>query len=308
MNRFFETLYDGYGQTFDIEEVLYEEKTEHQHVLIFQNVLFGRVMALDGVVQTTEKDEFIYHEMLAHVPILAHGRVSRVLIIGGGDGGMLREVLKHRGIQSVVQVEIDRRVVDLCREYLPGHSQGAFEDPRLQLVFDDGLHYVETTEEQFDVIIADSTDPIGPGEGLFGNAFYGACKHRLSPGGILATQNGVAFMQGHEVRTTAGHLRSLFKDWHFFTAAIPTYVGGCMAFGWATDDPALRSIQVEVLQKRAAGLSTRYYTPQIHAAAFALPRYVLEAVGKVAAVMLGSRKNKFADLKGSVALPARRKN
>ncbi len=282
MNRFIETLYRGYGQAFDIEEVLYEEKTGHQHLLIFRNAHFGRVMVLDGVVQTTEKDEFIYHEMLTHVPILSHGRASRILIVGGGDGGMLREAVKHRGIQTVVQVELDRKVVDLCRKYLPAHSQGAFDDPRLQLVFDNGLHYVQTTAEQFDVIIVDSTDPIGPGEALFRRDFYTACKRRLLPGGILVTQNGVAFMQLDEVKTTARHLHDLFADWHFFTAAVPTYVGGCMTFGWATDDPVLRQVPLAELRERfqAGRLSTRYYNPEIHFAAFALPQYVLEAIGK----------------------------
>jgi spermidine synthase len=194
---------------------------------------------------------------------------------------MLREVTKHRGLQSVVQVELDRRVVDLCRQYLPGHSQGAFDDPRLQLVFDDGLHYVETTAKRFDVIISDSTDPIGPGEALFSGAFYQACKRCLAPGGILVTQNGVAFMQADEVRATAGHLRGLFADWHFFTAAVPTYIGGCMVFGWATDDLALRRVSVDELRTRcqAGNLATRYYTPEIHCAAFALPQYVRETIG-----------------------------
>jgi len=284
MNHFTETLYDGYGQQFRIDELLYEEKTAHQHLLIFHNDLFGRVMALDGVVQTTEKDEFIYHEMLAHVPVLAHGRVSRVLIVGGGDGGMLREVLKHRGVESVTQVELDRKVVDLCRQYLPNHSQGAFEDPRVALVFDDGLHFVSSTDRQFDVIISDSTDPIGPGEALFSADFYRACKHRLKPGGVLVTQNGVVFMQPDEVRTTANHFRNLFADWHFFTAAIPTYVGGSMNFGWGTDDPALRRIPGDTLRERfqEAGITTRYYTPEIHRCAFTLPQHVLDAIDKTA--------------------------
>ena len=282
MNRFTETLYDGYGQEFQIDELLYEAGTGHQHLVIFRNARFGRVMALDGVVQTTERDEFIYHEMLAHVPILAHDRVSRVLIIGGGDGGMLREVCKHSDIQSVVQVEIDRKVVDLCREYLPGHSQGAFDDPRVRLVIDDGLHFVKTTPEKFDVIISDSTDPTGPGRVLFSGDFYRACKRCLAPGGILVTQNGVVFMQLDEVKSTAKHLRGLFADWHFFTAAVPTYIGGCMTFGWASDDFALRHTPIADLRQRyaAAGLATRYYNPEIHFATFALPQYVLEAVGK----------------------------
>lgn len=282
MNQFFETLYRGYGQVFNIEEVLYEEKTAHQHLVIFRNAYFGRVMALDGVVQTTEKDEFIYHEMLAHVPILAHGEVSRVLIVGGGDGGILREVLKHPKVQTVVQVELDRQVVDLCRKHLPDHSQGAFDDPRLELVFDDGLNFVKTSARQFEVIISDSTDPIGPGEALFSRDFYAACKRCLRPGGVLVTQNGVVFMQREEVRTTAGHLQELFADWHFFAAAVPTYVGGIMTFAWATDDPALRRVPPASLRSRfqAGRLATRYYNPEIHRAAFALPQYVLEAIGK----------------------------
>jgi spermidine synthase len=282
MKRFLETLYDGYGQQFRVDELLYEEKTDHQHLVIFRNARFGRVMALDGVVQTTEKDEFIYHEMLVHVPVLAHGRVSRVLIVGGGDGGILREVLKHSAVQAVIQVEIDRKVVDFCREYLPGHSRGAFEDPRLRLVFDDGLNFVKTTAEQFDVIIVDSTDPIGPGETLFRREFYSACKRCLLPGGVLVTQNGVVFMQPDEVLTTAGHLGGLFEDRYFYTAAIPTYVGGLMTFGWATDDPSLRRQPLAELRSRyREGIfATRYYNPEIHQAAFALPQYVLEAIGK----------------------------
>jgi len=282
MNRFRETLYDAYGQAFTVDEILFEEKTDHQHLLIFRNARFGRVMVLDGVIQTTEKDEFIYHEMLAHVPILAHGQVSRVLIVGGGDGGMLREVLKHRGVQSVIQVELDSKVVALCRQHLPNHSQGAFDDSRIELVYADGLHFVSSTDRQFDVIISDSTDPIGPGEALFSENFYRACKRCLTRGGILVTQNGVVFMQPEEVQATANHLRGLFRDWHFFTAAIPTYVGGSMTFGWATDDPALRRIPIDTLSERfqEAGIAPRYYNPEIHHGAFALPQYVLAAVGK----------------------------
>ena len=282
MNRFQETLYDAYGQAFTVDDVLFEEKTDHQHLLIFRNARFGRVMVLDGVVQTTEKDEFIYHEMLAHVPILAHGEVNCVLIVGGGDGGMLREVLKHRSVQTVTQVELDNRVVTLCQKFLPNHSQGAFDDSRVELVFADGLHFVSSTKRQFDVIISDSTDPIGPGEALFSADFYRACKGRLTPGGVLVTQNGVVFMQPDEVQATADHLRGFFTDWHFFTAAIPTYVGGCMTFGWATDDTKLRRETADTLQKRykASRIDTRYYNPDIHMAAFSLPQYVLTAIGK----------------------------
>ena len=200
-SEYLETLYEGYGQRFRMEKLLHEVRTEHQHLVIFQNPRMGRVMALDGVIQTTEADEFIYHEMLTHVPILAHGSVKRVLIIGGGDGGMLREVTKHAGVEHIAMVEIDGTVVDMCKAFLPNHSSGAYDDPRLNLVIDDGMRFVATTTEKFDVIISDSTDPIGPGEVLFSENFYQACHRCLNEGGILVTQNGTPFMQIEEVKS-----------------------------------------------------------------------------------------------------------
>ncbi|NUU37433.1 polyamine aminopropyltransferase [Pseudomonas sp. C2B4] len=279
---YLETLYEGYGQRFRMDKLLHEVRTEHQHLVIFENPRMGRVMALDGVIQTTEADEFIYHEMLTHVPILAHGTAKRVLIIGGGDGGMLREVTKHRGVEHITMVEIDGTVVDMCKEFLPNHSKGAYDDPRLNLVIDDGMRFVATTTEKFDVIISDSTDPIGPGEVLFSENFYQACHRCLNEGGILVTQNGTPFMQIEEVKTTAGRLRSLFPDWHFYQAAVPTYIGGSMTFAWGSTHTAYRQLSRETLQQRFAGsgIVTRYYNPEIHIGAFALPQYVLQAVGK----------------------------
>jgi len=276
-----ETLYDSYGQTFSVDKCYFEHKTDHQYLVIFENALFGRVMALDGIIQTTEADEFIYHEMLVHVPLLAHGAVKDVLIVGGGDGGILREVCKHKTVERITQVEIDQQVIDMCKQYLPNHSAGAFDDPRVEIIIDDGAHYVNTTGQRFDVIISDSTDPIGPGDVLFTEDFYAACKKCLKPGGILVAQNGVAYMQLDEVVTTDRRLQPHFKDHSFYSAAIPTYIGGLMTFAWATDNPDLRKQSMEVLEQRfrQAGLATRYYTPAIHQASFALPRYILEAIG-----------------------------
>jgi len=280
MPKFMETLYDAYGQAFRIDERLHEVKTDYQHLIIFQNALYGRVMVLDGVIQTTERDEFIYHEMMTHVPIFAFGQARRVLIIGGGDGGMLREVTRHREVEQITLVEIDRQVIDMCRTYLPKHSQGAFDDPRVHVVIEDGINYVRTTHDRFDVIISDSTDPIGPGEALFKEDFYAHCKSCLTPGGLLVTQNGVAFMQLDEVKTTSQRLSRVFEDCYFYTAAVPTYIGGVMAFAWATDNRALRDTDIETLKERfqASGIETRYYNPEIHRAAFALPQYVRDAV------------------------------
>lgn len=283
MNEFTEVLEpNGWTQRFVVDEVLYRNRTGHQDLVIFRNNEFGRVMALDGVVQTTEGDEFVYHEMLAHVPILAHGRAQRVLIVGGGDGGMLREVLRHQTVTHVTQVEIDAEVIETCKQYLPNHSRGAFDDPRVNVVIDDGFQFVSRAGDLFDVIISDSTDPIGPGEALYTRDFYAGCRQRLSEGGVLVTQNGNLFTQLDEVRTTAARLAPLFADATFYTAAVPTYLGGAMAFAWATDDIALRRVPLDELQARwsQSGIGTRFYTPEVHQAAFALPRFVLDAVSE----------------------------
>ncbi|WP_259781769.1 polyamine aminopropyltransferase [Aestuariispira ectoiniformans] len=273
---FDEVLHGDYGQRLKVERVLYRDKTEHQDLIIFENARFGRVMALDGIVQTTEGDEHIYHEMMAHVPILAHGQASRVLIVGGGDGGMAREVLKHKSVEELTMVEIDGGVVDFCREYLPNHNAGAFDDPRFNLVITDGCKFVKETDKRFDVIIIDSTDPIGPGAVLFTEEFYADCKSCLTENGILVTQNGVPAVQGFEVTNSWERMGPHYKDVAFYLATVPTYQGGPMAFGWATDDVTARLLPVAEIEKRfqEADFETRYYTPAVHVAAFALPRYV----------------------------------
>lgn len=286
MSSYKETIYDSYAQMFTVEESLHRQTTEHFDLQIFKNHKFGRVMALDGIIQTTEADEFIYHEMLSHVPILAHGAVRRVLIVGGGDGGMLREVLRHASVEQVVQVEIDDSVVEMSKRYLPQHSQGAFDDPRFKLVIDDGLNYLKTCQEKFDVIISDATDPIGPGAALFSQDFYENCSRCLTEDGVLVTQNGVAFFQLQEAVDTAQHLQQFYADWAFYSAAVPTYVGGVMLFGFASKSTRARQVSLTELQQRfqQAGLETRYYHPKLHQASFALPLYVekaLAAAGEV---------------------------
>jgi len=279
VKHYTETLYDSYGQDFRVDKLYFENKTAHQHLVIFENALFGRVMALDGVIQTTEADEFIYHEMLTHVPLLAHGDVRRVLIIGGGDGGILREVCKHANVEHITQVEIDDQVVEMCKAYLPKHSAGAYDDPRVEIVIDDGANYVKNCDQQFDLIISDSTDPIGPAEVLFTEDFYRHCKRCLKPDGILAAQNGVAYMQLDEVVNTTLRLKPHFADRTFYSAAVPTYIGGIMTFAWGSDNPAARQLSLETIQQRyqSTGLKTRYYNPAIHLASFALPQYIVDA-------------------------------
>ena len=276
--RYLETLHPSWGQSFEMNEVLFESKTEHQHLVIFNNAQWGRVMALDGVIQTTERDEFVYHEMLTHVPMLAHPNPKSVLIIGGGDGGILREVIKHPTVEHVTQVEIDAQVVEMCKTYFPNHSQGAYDDDRLSLVIDDGVEFVNRTEQTFDVVISDSTDPIGPGEVLFTSRFYQGIERCLNPGGVFVAQNGVSFLQTDEVTTSAQRLRPLFSEVGFYQAAVPTYVGGIMTFAWASNDLATNDVLLETLQSRfdKSQLKTRYYNPQMHQACFALPQYLVD--------------------------------
>lgn len=276
---FDEVLHDGVGQRLEIEETLYEGHTGFQDIKILRNKKFGRIMVLDDVVQTTEGDEFVYHEMFAHVPLLAHGSVKRVLIIGGGDGGLLEEVLKHK-VEYVTEVELDGGVVEVSKKHLSSICGQAYDDPRVNLVIGDGAVFVAETEQKFDVVLVDSTDPIGPGAVLFTHEFYSHCKNLLNPGGILVTQNGVPFMQGDELVSSVAHFRSLFADAGAYVISCPTYALGHMALGWASDDADLRWQSLETIQARfdALGIDTQYYNPGMHVAAFALPNYMLKLV------------------------------
>ena len=276
---FDEVLHDGVGQRLKIEEVLYEGHTGFQDIKIMRNAKFGRFMTLDGIVQTTEGDEFVYHEMFAHVPLLAHGAVKRVLIIGGGDGGLLEEVLKH-DVEHVTEVELDGGVVEVSKKYLPGICGNAYDDPRVNLIIGDGAAYVADARDKFDIILVDSTDPIGPGAVLFTHEFYSHCKGLLNDGGVLVTQNGVPFVQGDELKSSVGHFRSLFDDAGCYVISCPTYALGFMALGWATDDADLRWQSLDTIQQRfdALGIDTDYYNPSIHVASFALPNFMRKII------------------------------
>lgn len=278
MKNYLETLYPAWGQNFVVDKVLFEAKTEHQHLVIFENDQWGRVMALDGVIQTTQNDEFVYHEMLTHVPMFSHPNPKSVLIIGGGDGGILREVLKHKSVEQVTHVEIDGQVIEMCKEYFPNHSQGAFDDPRVEIVIADGVEFVNQTAKKYDVVISDSTDPIGPGEVLFTSRFYQGVKNCLNPGGVFVAQNGVSFLQTSEVTTTAQRLSPLFSKVTFYQASVPTYVGGIMTFAWGSNDLQPGLVAQDVLQARfkAAAIKTKYYNPAVHQGSFALPQYLLD--------------------------------
>ncbi|MBN9047981.1 MAG: polyamine aminopropyltransferase [Rhizobiales bacterium] len=278
-----ETLFEdeGFRMAYRADRVLYEEKTTHQDLVLFQNKFFGKMLMLDGATQVTARDEFVYHEMMTHVPLFAHGRAREVLIVGGGDCGIAEEVLKHKSVRRLTQVEIDASVVDFSRRHFPEFTRPVFRDKRFELIIDDGMAFVAKTQRRFDVIIVDSTDPHGPGKVLFSRKFYAACKRCLGPGGIMVTQNGVPFVQAGELRASVRHFRSLFADAGCYVAAIPTYIGGHMAMGWASTNPAARRHGAATIARRyraAGAFATRYWTPEVHAAAFALPRFIADAL------------------------------
>jgi spermidine synthase len=280
-----ETLFDdlGFRMTFEVERVLYEMQTAHQHLVLFEHKFFGKMLMLDGATQITKRDEFIYQEMMSHVPILAHGKAREVLIIGGGDCGIAEEVLKHKSVERLTQVEIDASVVEFAKEHFPEFTKPVFADRRFACVIDDGMKYVAKTDRRFDVIIVDSTDPQGPGKVLFSDRFYAACKRCIAPGGVMITQNGVPIFQPSELTSSIRKFRRHFADGSCYVAAIPTYVGGHMAMGWATDNAKLRQTPLKRIAERyrkAGGFSTRYWTPETHVAAFALPRFIAESVAK----------------------------
>ncbi len=272
---FSETLYPDFRQLLQVDKIIYQGRTGFQDICIFETPRFGRVLALDGVIQTSERDEFCYHEMIVHVPMVAHGDAKNVAIIGGGDGGALEEALKHP-VARVTLVELDDSVVKLCREYLPSICGDAFIDPRTELVFMDGVKFVAETAQKFDVIIVDSTDPIGPGEVLFSAAFYADCRDCLTEKGVLVTQSGVTFMQDDEARGTFARMDKLFEDAGFYITQVPTYGAGFMTFGWGCRSPEPRATAPDEIRRRVAALDlgARYYTPEIHAASFALPGYI----------------------------------
>jgi spermidine synthase len=241
------------------------------------------MLMLDGATQISKRDEYIYQEMMAHVPLFAHGHARDVLIVGGGDCGLAEEVLKHGSVKRLTQVEIDPKVVEFAKEHFSEFTRPVFADTRFESVIDDGARYVAKTDRRFDAIIVDSTDPIGPGKVLFGAKFYADCRRCLKKGGVLVTQNGVPFFQRNELTASMTKLRRLFADAGCFVAAIPVYVGGHMAMGFASADKRLRRLPVATIAARyrkAGSFPTRYWSPEHHVAAFSPPRFIADLVAR----------------------------
>jgi spermidine synthase len=250
------------------------KKTPFQQIDVFDSDEFGRFFTLDGLMMVTEKDEYIYHEMIVHVPMAVNPSAKKALVIGGGDGGTVRELTRYSAIERIDMAEIDEAVVDVCREYLPFTSSG-LGDARVRLHFEDGLKFIRSRENFYDLIIVDSTDPFGPGEGLFTREFYGNCHKALTEDGILVNQHESPYYESYALSMQRAHsrIKEFFPVSGVYQAHIPTYPSGHWLFGFAskTIDPcgSLRSDEWNAL-----GISTRYYNTDLHVGAFMLPNYV----------------------------------
>lgn len=246
-----------------------------QRIDVFESQEFGRFLTLDGLMMVTEKDEFIYHEMMVHVPMATNPNIQKVLVIGAGDGGTVRELTRYDHIQHIDMVEIDPMVVEVSREFLP-QTACKLDDPRVHLYFEDGLKFIRNKDGQYDLIIVDSTDPFGPGEGLFTREFYGNCHEALTKDGILVNQHESPYYNTYAKAMKRAHhcISETFEHCHVYQAHIPTYPSGHWLFGFASK--TLNPVHANLDAWQALGLTTRYYNPDLHVGCFALPTYVKE--------------------------------
>ncbi len=267
--------------TIRVDRQLYSGKSEYQRIDVFESPEFGRFLTLDGFMMLTEKDEFIYHEMITHVPMAVHPRVRDVLVIGAGDGGVVRELTRYSDIEHIDMVEIDPLVVQVCKKYLP-QTACRLDDRRVQIHYEDGLKYVRSRKDAYDLIIVDSTDPFGPGEGLFTREFYGNCHEALREDGILINQHESPFYPQDAAACQRAHKNIVesFPISKVYQAHIPTYPSGHWLFGFASKKyHPLRDLDETRWNLR--GLGCRYYTTMLHKGAFYIPAYVEEMLRDV---------------------------
>lgn len=274
---FMEKPYGGSGFSMKIDELLFSGRSDFQSAMVFRNSEYGNVMLLDDSIMITERDEFVYHEMLAHVPLMSHPAPKKVLVIGAGDGGTVREVCRHKRVERVDWVEIDKLVIDLGERYFPQISS-ANKDPRVNIVIQNGIEYVKNTKERYDVILVDSTDPVGPGVVLFSEEFYSSCRKLLNDGGILVPQTESPFFHQDIFKNIYATLRKVFTVVMPYTATVVTYPSGIWSFGYATTARKPDDYFAEEEYSRFAD-KLKYYTREIQHGAFCMPAYVKRLLG-----------------------------
>ncbi|MDX8363653.1 polyamine aminopropyltransferase [Cytobacillus sp. Hm23] len=259
----------SYGITAKIKRTLHTEQTDFQKLDMIETEQFGNMLVLDGMVMTTEKDEFVYHEMVAHVPLFSHPNPENVLVVGGGDGGVIREVLKHPSVKKVTLVEIDGKVIEYSKKYLPSIASH-FDNPRVEVIVGDGFMHIAESENEYDVIMVDSTEPVGPAVNLFSKGFYAGISKALKEDGIFVAQTDNPWFKPELIATVQKDVKEIFPLTRLYTANIPTYPSGLWTFtlGSKKYDP----LQVE--DGRFHDIDTKYYTQELHKAAFVLPKFV----------------------------------
>ncbi|HWT26507.1 MAG TPA: polyamine aminopropyltransferase [Mobilitalea sp.] len=264
-----------------VKEQLVNLKSDYQHIAVLDSFEFGRILTLDGYLMVTEKDEFIYHDMIVHVPMATNPAIKKVLVIGAGDGGSIRELTRYKSIEHIDMVEIDQKVVEVCKKYIP-QTACSLEDPRVHIHYEDGLKYVRRKVNEYDLVIVDSTDPFGPGEGLFTKEFYGNCYNALNDKGILVNQHESTYYDEYVEAMKRAHIRikETFPIAKVYQAHIPTYPSGHWLFGFASKvyDP-LKDFDEEAWNK--LGIKTKYYNTELHRGCFALPNYVKEQLDEL---------------------------
>lgn len=261
------------GITLEIKRTLHTEQTEFQKLDMVETAEFGNMLILDGMVMTTQKDEFVYHEMVAHVPLFTHPNPKNVLVVGGGDGGVIREVLKHPSVEKATLVEIDGKVIEYSKQYLP-EIAGKLDDPRVDVKVDDGFMHIAKSEAIYDVIMVDSTEPVGPAVNLFTKGFYEGIAKALKEDGLFVAQTDNPWFHSHLITNVFNDVKEVFPITRLYTANIPTYPSGLWTFtiGSKKYDP------LEVEAERFHEIETKYYTKELHKAAFALPKFVQELI------------------------------
>lgn len=269
---------DSVRFSIKVKKQIYSAESPFQQIDVFDSEEFGRFLTLDGLMMATEKDEFIYHDMIVHVPMAAKPDIKSVLVIGAGDGGTVRELTRYDSIEKIDMVEIDKMVVEVCKEHMP-QTAAKFDDPRVTLYFEDGLRFVRSKENEYDLIIVDSTDPIGPGEGLFTKEFYGNCYKALNDEGVLVNQHESPYYKEYANSMKRAHkrIKELFPICKVYQAHIPTYPSGHWLFGFASKkvDP-INDLNAD--SWNALDIKTKYYNTELHKGSFALPNYVKEMI------------------------------
>ncbi|XP_064611493.1 spermidine synthase-like [Liolophura sinensis] len=273
------TLWPGQAMSLEVDEVLFHEKSKYQDVLVFKGKTYGIVLVLDGVIQCTSRDEFSYQEMITHLPLNCHPNPKKVLVIGGGDGGVVREVVKHPSVESVTMCEIDEKVVEVSKKFLP-HMACGFESPKLDLYIGDGFEFMGKHKGEFDVIITDSSDPVGPACSLFEKSYYQLMKGALKPGGIVCTQGECLWLHMDLIKKMQDFCKSVYPTVDYAYTTIPTYPSGQIGFVLCSNSPDIsfkeplrKFSEAEIKQ-----LGLRYYNVEIHKAAFVLPQFAKEAL------------------------------